>query len=123
MGSLASSPALPPCPDSPNCVSTEARDPTHEIEPIPFTGPAEEIARRLVAAIEEMGGRVVDGPGGGRIHAEFSSRLLGFVDDVDLVVDGDGRVVRFRSASRTGYWDLGVNRRRMETLRRKLRGR
>ena len=115
--------ALSPCPDSPNCVSTEARDPTHKIEPIPFTGPAEEIARRLVAVIGEMGGRVVDGPAGGRVHAEFSSRLFGFVDDVDLLVDASARVIRFRSASRSGYWDLGVNRRRMETLRRKLRGR
>lgn len=114
---------LPPCPDSPNCVSTEARDPTHRIRPIPFTGAPEDVARRAAAAIEDMGGRVVDGPSGGRIHAEFASRLFGFVDDVDLVVDADAGVIRFRSASRSGYWDLGVNRRRMETLRRKLGGR
>jgi uncharacterized protein (DUF1499 family) len=115
--------ALPPCPDSPNCVSTEARDPSHRIRPIQLTGPAEAMTRRLVAVLEEMGGRVADGPGDGRIHAEFKSRLFGFVDDVDLVVDAEARVIRFRSASRTGYWDLGVNRRRMETVRRKLGGR
>jgi len=114
---------LPPCPDSPNCVSTEARDPTHKIKPIRFDVSPQEAARRLAAVIEEMGGRVVTGPDGGRIHAEFKSAIFGFVDDVDLVVDGDDRVIRFRSASRTGYWDLGVNRRRMETIRRKLRGR
>ncbi len=113
---------LPPCPDSPNCVSTEARDATHRIAPIPFTGPPEETARRLISAIQAMGGRVADRTdgAGGRIHAEFKSSLFGFVDDVDLVVDADAGVIRFRSASRTGYWDLGVNRRRMETLRRKL---
>jgi len=115
--------ALPPCPDSPNCVSTEAPDPSHRIRPIEITGPADAVTRRLVAVLEELGGRVVDGPSGGRIHAEFTSRMFGFVDDVDLVVDADARVIRFRSASRAGYWDLGVNRRRMETVRRKLRGR
>lgn len=39
------------------------------------------------------------------------SRSLGFVDDVDLVVDREAKVVRFRSASRKGHWEMGVNRR------------
>jgi len=120
---MTDSTALPPCPDSPNCVSTEARDPTHRIAPIPFTGAPDAAARKLVSVLEEMGGTVADRPPGGPIHAEFASRLFGFVDDVDLVVDAAAGVVRFRSASRAGYWDLGVNRRRMETVRRKFAGR
>ncbi len=50
------------------------------------------------------------------LHADFRSRIFRFVDDVDLRLDG--RVVQIRSASRTGYSDLGVNRARVEDIRR-----
>jgi uncharacterized protein (DUF1499 family) len=42
---------------------------------------------------------------------------LGFVDDVEFYVDGSQKVIHLRSASRVGYWDLGVNRKRMESIR------
>lgn len=54
------------------------------------------------------------------LHAEFSSRIFRFVDDVDLQLDAGARVVQIRSASRTGYSDLGVNRRRVEAIREKF---
>lgn len=87
------------------------------MDPIPFRGPAEAAVERLVAIVEGMPGGEVVWREGDRVHAELTSRFLGFVDDVDLLVDRRAGVVRFRSASRAGYWDLGVNRRRMETLR------
>jgi uncharacterized protein (DUF1499 family) len=49
-------------------------------------------------------------------HAEFRT-LLGFVDDVEFYADESQQVIHLRSASRIGYWDLGVNRRRMEAIR------
>jgi uncharacterized protein (DUF1499 family) len=42
---------------------------------------------------------------------------MGFVDDVQFLIDESPRVIHVRSASRDGYWDLGVNRRRIETIR------
>ena len=51
------------------------------------------------------------------LRAEFRTRL-GFVDDLEFLVDEDRGVVQVRSASRTGYWDLGVNRKRVEALRK-----
>jgi uncharacterized protein (DUF1499 family) len=115
-------PILAPCPDSPNCVSTEARDPAKRMDPIPCTGPPERVVDRLVEIVERMpGGRVVRREGA-HVKAEFTSSLFRFVDDVDLVVDGEAGVIRFRSASRTGYWDLGANRKRMERLGRELAG-
>lgn len=110
--------SLPPCPRSPNCVSTEASDPSQRMEPIPFADPPERALERLVRAIDGMPGGAVVRQEGLRLHAEFTSRLFGFVDDMDLVVDPDAGVIRFRSASRVGRWDLGANRRRMERLRR-----
>lgn len=46
------------------------------------------------------------------IHAEVRSAVFGFVDDVEFLIDRDDHL-QFRSAARTGYWDFGVNRRRM----------
>jgi uncharacterized protein (DUF1499 family) len=54
------------------------------------------------------------------IHAEFHSRLFGFVDDVEFSFDDDQKTIHLRSASRTGYYDFGVNRKRMERIRAKF---
>jgi uncharacterized protein (DUF1499 family) len=62
---------------------------------------------------------VLEAPG--YVRAEARSRMLRFVDDVEVVVDGPARVVRFRSASRVGRSDLGVNRRRMERFTERFR--
>jgi len=51
------------------------------------------------------------------LHYEFTSLLLRFVDDVEFVFDDETKTIHFRSASRTGYGDLGVNRARMEQVR------
>lgn len=109
---------IAPCPSSPNCVSTEATDDKHRMEPIPFTGSPEFALKRLEEIVEGMSGGEVKRREEGYLHAEFTTRLMGYVDDVDFAVDAEAGVVRFRSASRLGYWDLGTNRRRMKTIRR-----
>jgi uncharacterized protein (DUF1499 family) len=111
---------LSPCPSTPNCVSTEAGDPGHAMPAVPFTdAPAAAQARARAALTAEPRTRVVlERPG--YLHAESRSRLLRFVDDVEIVVDPTARVFRFRSASRVGRSDLGVNRKRMERVSRRL---
>jgi uncharacterized protein (DUF1499 family) len=108
---------LPPCPSSPNCVSTEAHDTTHAIAPIAFDVPPPVAADRLRRALATLPRLRIVADDGRRIRAEAKSRLFRFVDDVDLVIDSDARVIRMRSASRTGYWDVGANRRRLERIR------
>jgi uncharacterized protein (DUF1499 family) len=56
------------------------------------------------------------------LHYEFTSLLLRFVDDVEFLFDDETKTIHFRSASRTGYGDLGVNRRRMEDIRSRTEG-
>jgi uncharacterized protein (DUF1499 family) len=51
------------------------------------------------------------------LHAEFKSAVFGFIDDVDAVLNADQQCIEIRSASRTGYSDFGVNRRRVESIR------
>jgi len=102
--------ALHPCPSSPNCVCSEPPD--RSVAPLPVAGEAG--WARLRAAVLAMGGRL-ESEDGGYLHATFSSRVFGFVDDLECRRDGD--VAQVRSAARTGWWDMGVNRRRVERLR------
>jgi uncharacterized protein (DUF1499 family) len=108
---------LAACPSSPNCVSTLAADEEHRMPPIPFSGtPAETWARlkEVLAAMPRMG---IIADEGNYLHAEATSRLFRFVDDVEFYLDEDARLIHFRSASRVGHSDLGANRARMEQVR------
>ena len=112
--------ALLPCPNKPNCISTEATERRHAMSPLPFHGSAEAAQERARSALlqEPRTRLVVERPGYLRVEAR--SRLLRFVDDVEVVVDSTAKVVRFRSASQVGRSDLGVNRARMERFSRRF---
>ena len=112
---------LAPCPDRPNCVSSQAEDEAHRVAPLALEGTPEEALARLRRIIEAMPGATVDEVGDGWLSARFRSRVFGFVDDLEMAVDEANGVVHVRSASRVGYSDLGVNRRRVETIRKLYR--
>ena len=106
-----------PCPDSPNCVSTEA-DPTdevHYVEEIPHNGSEEEVYERLVEIVRSMPRTTIVEQAEPVLRAEFRSAVFRFVDDVHIVVLNDS--IAFYSASRVGYSDMGVNRKRYEDIR------
>ncbi|MEO8381274.1 MAG: DUF1499 domain-containing protein [Acidobacteriota bacterium] len=108
---------LPPCPKTPNCVSTQATSGVHAIAPIPYRGTAEEALTRLAAVVASMRGATIVERGAGSLRAEFRTRLFRFVDDVLFEIDAERKTLEFRSASRIGHSDLGVNRKRMELIR------
>lgn len=108
---------LAPCPDSPNCVSSFADGERHAIEPL----------RTDLATIRSLIGElnnadVVESEGENYLRAEFTTRIIGFVDDVEFLYDPEEGVTHVRSASRVGYSDLGANRQRIERLRQRLNG-
>jgi len=112
---------LAPCPASPNCVCSDAGDAGHRVEPFVLAqqaGRAWSALRAAVAALPRT--RIVEETAD-YLHAECRSVLLGFVDDLELELRPAEGNVAVRSASRTGYSDLGVNRRRVEGLRAALR--
>ena len=80
-------------------------------------GPAAENWSQIVRVVTELGGTVQTDTGS-YLHATFVSRIFRFVDDLELRADGE--TIHVRSASRVGYSDLGVNRKRVEALRAKL---
>ena len=108
---------LPPCPSSPNCVSTQAQDEGHAIAPISYRKSRAEAKEALKEVIRSLPRMQLVEEDQTYLHYEATSLLLRFVDDVEFLFDDDTKTIHFRSASRTGYGDLGVNRKRMEQLR------
>lgn len=113
------------CPDTPNCVSTQAppENSGQRVEPIPYAGDMDEARRQLVAIIGDMPRARVIADEPHYIHAEFRSLVWGFVDDVEFFLDDDSGLIHSRSAARLGYSDLDVNRDRYETIRQAFESR
>ena len=104
------------CPDSPNCVSSfETRD-SHRIAPLTAT------LDQVRAAVSAMPGAQIISEQDQYLYAEFTSRLMRFVDDVEFLADPATGQVQVRSASRLGYGDMGVNRARIEEIRATVEG-
>ena len=114
---------LPPCPSTPNCVSTRATDAIHAIAPIAYRGSAEEAMVRIAAIVEAMPRATIVERKPTSMRVEFRTRLFRFVDDVMFEIDDAKKTIEFRSASRVGRNDLGVNSKRMETIRARFAGR
>ncbi|MDX1968214.1 MAG: DUF1499 domain-containing protein [Planctomycetaceae bacterium] len=108
---------LADCPPSPNCVCTQAAAASHQAQPIPFTGSAAEAADRLRAVLSRQPRTAIITDRGDYLHAEATSLLFRYVDDVEFFIDADKQVIHFRSASRVGHSDLDVNRGRMQAIR------
>jgi uncharacterized protein (DUF1499 family) len=109
--------ALSPCPASPNCVSTQSTDQEHAIEPLVYTVPRKQAFEKLKSIILHMKRAKITAESDQYLHAEFTSALFRFVDDVEFYFDENKKIIQVRSASRIGRSDLGVNRKRIETIR------
>jgi uncharacterized protein (DUF1499 family) len=113
---------LAACPSSPNCVSSQApsSDKEHRIEPISFTSTAEAAMAKLKSLVQDMERTEIITETGDYLYAEFTSALMGYVDDVEFYLDSSANIIHVRSASRLGKSDLGVNRQRIEEIRLKF---
>lgn len=107
---------ISPCPDSPNCVSTLATDPARRMAPLPYRGDRANSQALVLSVVSSMPRAVLVVQEDHFLQFEFRSRLFGFVDDVVFLFDDETARIHFRSAARSGYWDMGVNRRRMAAI-------
>src|SRR5581483_1737652 len=108
---------LAPCPASPNCVSSQAEDSEHKIAPFGWSKSLADSKAEIKRAIQAMPRAEIITEHEHYLHAEFTTLICRYVDDVEFVFDETNRVIHVRSASRVGYSDLGVNRKRVEKLR------
>ena len=115
---------LKECPATPNCVNSQAKDKNHFIEPILTTGPPLEAKKHILNILKELRRSNIKVVEDNYIRAEFTSSVFRFVDDVEFYfpdTKSKKRIIHVRSASRIGHSDLGVNRKRIEQIRSKLK--
>jgi uncharacterized protein (DUF1499 family) len=112
---------LPPCQNTPNCVSSQAEDKLHYIAPFKISGTAKAAWEELRKLIAEHDRIIITHESKTSLHAEATSLVLHFVDDIDAILDEAAGLIHIRSASRVGHSDFGVNRKRIEALRQQLR--
>ena len=112
---------LAQCPNSPNCVLSQgAQDEQHAVAPISYSGAPLDAKATLERVLAESPRTKIKNSTECYMHAEFTSLIFRFVDDVEFLIvpasEAEG-VIHVRSASRVGYSDLGANRKRVEKLR------
>ncbi len=108
---------LTPCPGTPNCVNSQSDVPQSQIEPLSYNSSPQEAMAKLKQVVEKMERTNIVTESENYLYAEFATKLMGFVDDVEFYCDDAAKVIHVRSASRLGKSDLGVNRQRVETIR------
>jgi uncharacterized protein (DUF1499 family) len=114
---------LMPCPEKPNCVSSNVKDKEHFIAPMNFTGTrqdAQELMLQILKSLKQTKIVVVEE---NYIRVEFTSKIFRFIDDVEFYFSStktEKTLIDFRSASRIGHSDLGANRKRIEQIRNKF---
>ncbi|MBL4867250.1 MAG: DUF1499 domain-containing protein [Pseudomonadales bacterium] len=114
------------CPDKPNCVVSNADDLAHYIDALDHSGDQQTTRDKLVDVISSMEGGTVTleesvtmknaKHNSIYIRAEFQSKWFKFVDDTEFLIEKEK--IQVCSAARLGRSDFGVNRERLESIRR-----
>lgn len=105
---------LSPLSRKPNCVSTQSVDPRKKVPAITYQLSLSEQMQQVIRVIESMPGSTIKQCTGNYLYAVFTSKIMRFKDDLEIYLDDATKTLHFRSASRIGYSDLGVNRKRYE---------
>lgn len=111
---------LADCRSASSCVCSQAQRASQRVQPFSCRGSCQESLEHLRGILESTPGVTLVVSTDSYLRAKCTTRFLRFVDDLELLTDPDNEVIHVRSASRVGTWDFGVNRRRVESLRRRL---
>ncbi len=110
------------CPPLMNCVSTESSCSLYQIPPIPLKKPlTPDSWQKIKMAASELDGAVIDEDRYGYIDITCYSAVFHFPDFLEVLISEDQKSLQIRSASMLGLWDLGVNGRRVEAFRARLK--
>jgi len=105
------------CPGKPNCVSSQDEDENHLLPVFRYQGEKKAVFKKLKKIITSLEGMTLITENDNYLHIECKSAVMGFVDDLEFYFSKE-KVIQVRSASRLGYSDFGVNRKRVEKLRK-----
>lgn len=104
------------CPESPKCVSTQSTDEKHKMKPIEYEGALEDAKSKIIDIIKSFKRSKIITETNDYILSEFRTRFWHFVDDVEFYFNDTDKIIHFRSSARFGYYDWGVNRKRMQNI-------
>lgn len=108
---------LQPCPKTPNCVSTQATDAKHRLEPIKYDTSIGQAKEKILSILNSLKRTIIVSETENYIHAEVRTATFKFVDDVEFIFDDSEKLIHYRSAARKGMSDMGVNKKRMKKIR------
>jgi uncharacterized protein (DUF1499 family) len=114
---------LTSCPSSPNCVSSDTKNAEQLVPPFELAVPPERAWDFLLEQVTQIPRTKIVRQDSHYLHVECRSQVFGFVDDIEFHLRPEKGGIAVRSASRTGYFDFGVNRSRIEAFRRALQQR
>ncbi len=109
---------LAACPATPNCVSSISTDKKHFIAPVSYSGSRTRAWQVLISTVLSLPRSKLTEQSANYLHFELTSMVFRFTDDVEMMLDPDKNEIQIRSGSRVGYSDFGVNRRRVEKIRK-----
>lgn len=115
--------SLRSCGSRRNCARDSPRGTDASLHPIPFRAPIEQVVRVMTDALTAESRTRIVVEGKRYLRAEARSALFRFVDDVELLADEHAGLIHFRSSSRIGRRDFGVNRRRLQRITTRIRQR
>ncbi len=116
------SPSLSGCDNLDNCTASTASTEKNYTDPIAYKKTSNDVIERIAAVVSEQKGAMIKTQDANYLHATYKTALLGYTDDLELLLDDNSGVLHIRSASRIGRSDLGANRKRIEALRTLLQG-
>ncbi|VAW56062.1 hypothetical protein MNBD_GAMMA07-2704 [hydrothermal vent metagenome] len=108
------------CPVTPNCISSDATDKKHKIDFLKLNAEYKNNWQAIHNAVNTLSNTKIVTFNETYIHAECSSTVFGFVDDLQLHLRENGENIAIKSAARLGHSDFGVNKKRIEKLREQL---
>jgi len=101
-----------PCSQKPNSVSTQTTQDIKKVDPLAFNGTLEETYELILKSLKGLKKNDIVTKESNYLHVTFTSKLFKFVDDVEFYFDEKAKLIHFKSASRVGYSDMGVNKKR-----------
>jgi uncharacterized protein (DUF1499 family) len=104
------------CPKSPKCVSTQSTDEKHKMKPIEYEGTLEDARSKIIGIINSLKRSKIITETNNYIHSEFRTKFWHFIDDVEFYFNDTDKIIHFRSSARFGYYDWGVNKKRMQYI-------
>ncbi|GLS92076.1 hypothetical protein GCM10007916_31460 [Psychromonas marina] len=108
---------LAPMPDKPNAVSSQTDIVDKRVDPLQYKADAEDTMSAVIDALSSMGNNEIQEQQSHYIYSVFTTPKLHFHDDVEILLDEQTKQVHFRSQSRAGHSDLGVNRQRYDQFK------